>query len=641
MRTTLAVVVVAALMPTVATVAPTAAGERVDDRRRAEKAVVRINAHRLGARVSPFLAGVNHRYTASGYGIWDADTQRPAAPIVKRARRAGISLVRYPGGSQANLFDWKQAIGPVEDRGCQVNGRWGGAPLTAEYGVDEHMIVTDRMGAQTHITIPFPTETPADAAALVEYMTAPVGEDPDGDGVDWAAVRQANQERLGAPVRPYRIKRWSIGNEPYLRNQRFWMADNEHKALNQYIHGGRQTYTDQLVGRHCQRSEDMSSGTGEPSQRFEVLYPPVKPDSQLITVDGEAWSEVSPDHLETAGPDDKVYTINDDTGMIHFGHRDEGGEQHGAVPPADAPVRASYTGVHDGFVDFARAMHRVDPSIDVCSEWGTVAFARAMDQAGERYDCVAAHPYSFMSRQWRTAREAHDNHMLGLDARLDRLRKLQRVVRELTRGDSYVSVTEYGAISLVPQPHYRPWAASMTDALHMMSSLSGIMNAGVPWAEGGALTSHSLRSWFGPEPHFTVTSAARALTALKGMVHGRGRLVHHTIRGPEQRSSYSRRQYDALAVSVTKDREGALHLLVVNRDPNDVVRVEVRNPRFRGSHSARVWRVSSARISSANTPSTPNAVRLTTAKHRVADPHHFVVPVPAHSIVRVRLDARR
>jgi alpha-N-arabinofuranosidase len=496
------------------------------------------------------------------------------------------------------------------------------------------MLVADRMGAQTHITVPFPTETPADAAALVEYMNARVGQDPDGDGVDWAARRSNNQQRLSVEEAPYGIKRWSIGNEPYLRNQRFWMAANRHKALQQYIHGGRQHYTDQLVGRLCRRSEDMSSGTGEADQRFEVLYPPVKPDSQVITVDGEAWREV--DDLMTAQPEDKVYNFNDDTGAIHFGDG-----TNGAVPPEGAPVRASYTGLHDGFIDFARAMHRVDPGIEVCSEWGTVSFAKAMARAGERYDCVASHPYSFMFRVWRDPRTAHDNHMLGLEDRLDRLRKLQRVVRELAGRRSYVVVTEYGAISLPPQPYYRHWEASMTDALHMMSSLSGIMNAGVPWAEGGALTSYGLRSWFGPAPDYTVTSATRALTALRSMIGGGGRLVHHTVRGPQQRSSYSPRRYDAMAVSVTKDSQGALNVLLINRDPNDAVRVEVRNPRFRGSHSARVWRVTSASVSSANTPSTPNAVRLTTDRRRIADPHRFIVPVPAHSMVRLRIDNRR
>jgi alpha-N-arabinofuranosidase len=627
---------VAAAATLAATVTPLqadAAGERTDDRRRAKTALVRINTDRLGAKVSPLLAGTNHRYTANGYGIWSDERQRPTEPIVRGARRAGISLVRYPGGSQANLFDWKQAIGPVGERGCQVNGRWGGEPLRAEYGIDEHMIVADRMGAQTHITVPFPTETPADAAALVEYMNARVGENPDG-GIDWAAERSRNQERLGVEARPYHIKLWSIGNEPYLRNQRFWMAANRQKALHQYLHGGRQTYTDQLVGRLCRRSEDMSSGTGEPEQRFEVLYPPVKPDSQEITVDGEAWQEV--DSFDLALPTDKVYTFNDDTGAIHFGDG-----INGAVPAEGAPVRASYTGLHDGFIDFARAMHRVDPSIDVCSEWGSVSFAKAMVRAGERYDCVAAHPYSFMFRQWRDARAAHDNHMLGLRARLERLRKLQRVVRDLTGGSSSVVVTEYGAISLPTQPYVRHWEASMTDALHMMSSLSGIMNAGVPWAEGGALTSHGLRSWFGPAPDYTVTSAARALTALRSMIQGGGRVVHHSVRGPQQRSIYSRQRYDAMAVSVTKDRQGALNVLLINRDPNDAVRVEVRNPRFRGSHSARVWRVTSASVGSANTPSTPDAVRLTTDRRRIADPQHFVVPVPAHSIVRLRIDNRR
>ena len=79
--------------------------------------------------------------------------------------------------------------------------------------------------------------------------------------------------------------------------------------------------------------------------------------------------------------------------------------------------------------------------------------------------------------------------MRGTEPAHAKLYALQASVRRLTGGQSYVSVTEYGSIALADQPNYPTWSGSMTDALYMMSSLSLITNSGVPWAEGGALTS--------------------------------------------------------------------------------------------------------------------------------------------------------
>jgi len=63
------------------------------------------------------------------------------------------------------------------------------------------------------------------------------------------------------------------------------MSQHTPRALNQYPHGGRATYAEQMVGRQCQRSEEASSGTGGPGQRFEVLHPPVLQNVLLVNRD--------------------------------------------------------------------------------------------------------------------------------------------------------------------------------------------------------------------------------------------------------------------------------------------------------------------------------------------------------------------
>ena len=607
----------------------------------APRAVVRINTRDLRGRISPLLAGSNHRYPKHGFGIWAARTETPDATAVANAKQAGISLLRYPGGSVANLFDWKQAIGHPAERGCQVNGKWGQEALHADYGIDEHMLTARRIGADTHITVPFATETPRDAAAWVEYMNARVGQDPDGDGVDMARLRQRNQRRLGEPTRPYDIDHWTIGNEPYLKHERFWMSADGSKALQQYIQGGRASYENQLVGSRCERSPSASSGTGEVGQRFEVLYPPVAADSQLITVNGRRWREVA--DLEKAERGARVYTIDDDSGHIHFGGGTTGSgvALGGRAPSEGAPIRADYTGVHKGYVDFARAMHRVDRSIDVCSEWGHVNFIDAMSQQHRRYDCVAGHPYNFMNTVWNDPRQAHDDNMLGLQESSFKFHNVQSRLRTATSGRSHLVVSEYGALSTVAQPNYRQWHASMTDGIFQMSSLAMFMNASVAFAEGGALTANGLRGWLGERPDFVISASARGLQAVSTMISGGGRAVGFSAESPRQRVAGTRRSYPTLGVSATKDREGSLNVLLINRDPDDAMQVSVRNPNFSGRTLATTWRVTSRRISSINTADHPNAVAMTRDRRQLPSVRRFGVGLPAHSILRLRLSPRR
>jgi alpha-N-arabinofuranosidase len=604
------------------------------------RAVVRINTRDLGGRVSRLLAGSNHRYARHGYGIWNPRSETPDATAVANAKEAGIAMLRYPGGSRANLFDWKEAIGEPAERGCQVNGKWGKGSLRADYGVDEHMLTARRIGARTHITVPFATETPSDAAAWVEYMNARVGQDPDGDGVDMARLRESNQRRLGEPTRPYDIDFWTIGNEPYLKHERFWMSENPTKALQQYIRGGRDSYDNQLVGSRCERSRSSSSGTGEAGQRFEVLYPPIVADSQRIAVNGRRWREVA--DLTRVDRGARVYTIDDNSGHIHFGGgtTDSGAVLGGRAPRDGAPVRADYTGTHKGYVHFARAMHEVDRSIDVCSEWGHVAFVEAMSRQHRRYDCLAGHPYNFMNREWDDPRQGHDDHMLGLAESSFKLHNVQRRLRQATNGRSHLVVTEYGALSTVAQPKYRRWHASMTDALFQISSLAMIINASVDFAEGGALTSNGLRGWLGERPEFVISAAARGLQATSSMISGGGRTVRFSSDSPRQRLAGGR-SYPTLGTSVTKDREGALNLLLVNRDRDDPMKVLVRNPYFTGRSRAATWRVTSRSIASSNTAENPNAVMMTRDQRPLPSARRFAVGLPAHSILRLRLPPRR
>ena len=200
-----------------------------------------VDAEPTGRVVFEGLFGANHRYPFGSF----APGHEPQQGLVDSARSAGISMLRYPGGTVANTFRWKRATGPREDRGCQTGGG-DGAPLDSTIGPDEHVALVEQMGAETTVVVNFATATPQEAADWVSYMNAPVGTTP------WADLRAEH----GHPE-PYGVTWWEVGNEPDVGDQAYWMEQDasilpgEHpERAHKYAYGGTTEFTDQ---RHSAR----------------------------------------------------------------------------------------------------------------------------------------------------------------------------------------------------------------------------------------------------------------------------------------------------------------------------------------------------------------------------------------------------
>jgi len=568
------------------------------DERGRKKPVVTVNTHRRGPKASPRVIGSNHRFPFKGYGMWNTDTNAPDPRVVRGARRADINVLRYPGGSRANFFDWKEAIGPRDKRGCQVFGKLGaGKGIRALYGVREHMRFANMVGARTVITMPFMTETPRDAAAWVEFMNDAVGGRNPNGGKAWAAVRK----KYGHP-KPYNVRVWTIGNEPYLHNQRFWLGHNDGRALRRYVNGARIRYTKQQVGSECV----FSSPDRRQQQQREILYPPLKPRSEKIFVKGTRWKRVK--SVEQFGPKAKVYEVNNTTGKLTFGDG-----RHGKALPANPNVRATYTSVHAGFAQMRRAMKKADPSIRVCSEWSKPQFVRYMGQRG--YDCLAAHPYRIFNIHFDGPLDAHDKMMAAERAASSLIPKLRRALRHVNRGNMPVIATEFGAITIPKQTEAPHWDHGMSDALFMASQVLGFVRRGVPLATGGALTSFNLRSTLGHKPSWTSSAWAVVTRQLSAAVHG-GTVIGTRVARPPQRHAGSDSYPSLSTVSVRKGNR--MHVVVVNRHPNNAVTADlrVRRANFAGK-KIRIHTVVSAKPWTFNSPRKPHAVRAVTDTKRI------------------------
>lgn len=581
-----------------------------------QQPTVHVTGDPVARPVPSEIVGANHRWPNDGLGMWDSTTDRPVPAIVDLSRRAGLRVVRYPGGTIANLFDWKKAIGPQGDRGCQTGGGFVGQgfePLDSRYGVDEHQEYVASIGARTEMMMQSVTASPQDAADFVEYMNAPVGTNP-GGGVAWAKRRAANGHRA-----PYHVGWWEVGNEPYLPNQRYWRSADQATAMKEYAFGGTERQVDEPLGKGCDhRVSVVSDGTG--AQRFDVRYPPVVPDSQRLEVGGQLWQEVP--KLSDAGPGDHVYTFDATTGTATFGDG-----THGAVPPAGDAVTADYdSGPHPGFVDFYRAMKKADPRIDVCASWATVDF---VDLMGDRpYDCLGVHQYAKPDKTG-TPEQLYDRLVPSASGITAGLTDLQQAMRRDRgpRDQPYLAISEYGTLGGGPGTGFTGWEGSMMQAEFVTELVMGFVEHDVRYAEISNLNAAgpNYGNLFGGPPDFVYTARANVL-ALCGQLAGGRPVVTETTGGPEAAGGYP-----ALRVLGVRQSAGHVQVLVVNRDRDRGVEPRILADGMDGPLRVRMSSVSAASFQSANDPDHPEAV-TTTVSSWTASGGAVDAPLPAHSV---------
>ena len=123
--------------------------------------------------------------------IWDAELGTPA--VADLLKDAGVQMIRYPGGSYADIYHWRDHTAP-------------GGYVAPGTDFDTFMASVRRTGAQPMIIANYGTGTPEEAA-------------------DW--VRYANI------TKGYDATYWTIGNENYGNGHygAAWEADNHDPRL--------------------------------------------------------------------------------------------------------------------------------------------------------------------------------------------------------------------------------------------------------------------------------------------------------------------------------------------------------------------------------------------------------------------------
>jgi alpha-L-arabinofuranosidase len=589
--------------------------------------------------VHPGLFGANHRYPYEGFGMWNPASDSVYPRFGQRFSAAGFTALRFPGGSVANTYHWKRAIGPLSQRGLNVHGHTG-QPLTNGFGPDEFGSFVSSQGLQAMMLANFATGTAQEAADWVEYMNAPVGTNPNG-GVAWASVRAEN----GHPA-PYGVQYWEIGNELYQPGQSFWMGSASiAERTKKYIFGGSTSFQDQRVGKPWDHRSSAAVSDGSPDQRFQVLFPPVRPDKPFeITVDDERWQRVG--DLSSAPAGAKVYELDPASGTVVFGDG-----VHGAIPPDGRVVRASYeSGPHDGFIDYYRAMKAADPTIQVGSCFWNGQFLSMMGTK-HPYDFVVKHLYSHLPPKGHHGiKQFHDGIMSIAGRRANEVISLRHAINRHagSRGKAIgIVVSEFGMSFGHRKGPTENYLGSMDQAIYSALELQRWMELGIPLAGKQALTYFKPRNapagaaslgppeqaLIGPKPRYIMTATARAYRLLTP--NAGGELVRTGIRRNPSRHVYTGKDLKMLSAVTTRSSSGSLYLTVVNKARvwRVPATVEVRGRRI---SSAVVKKLVGPSYLSYNSYHHPGRVSIQTHNQWV-NGQAMTLKVPPHSIVTVKL----
>lgn len=115
-------------------------------------------------------------------------------------RELDVALVRYPGGNFVSNYDWKDGIGPVEQRPRRLDFAWSSVESN-RFGVDEFLHWAEETGVEPMLAVNLGTGSIKEAAELVEYCNHP-------GGTYWSDLRRKNGRE-----EPYNVRYWCLGNE--------------------------------------------------------------------------------------------------------------------------------------------------------------------------------------------------------------------------------------------------------------------------------------------------------------------------------------------------------------------------------------------------------------------------------------------
>ena len=178
-----------------------------------QKAIIRIDTERAIGDIDPNIYGVfqepigrSHSTTNSVTGgIYnpsssDANKDGWNSIVIDAMKELKIPNMRWPGGNYLSSYDWKDGIGPKEQRPVRKDLAWGGFD-TNHVGTDEWVALNRAIGAENVICVNLGLGDINGARFWVEYCNIAAG-----TYYSDLRIKYGNTQ-------PFNVKYWCIGNE--------------------------------------------------------------------------------------------------------------------------------------------------------------------------------------------------------------------------------------------------------------------------------------------------------------------------------------------------------------------------------------------------------------------------------------------
>lgn len=120
--------------------------------------------------------------------------------VLEKVKEMGVTGIRYPGGNFVSCYDWKDGVGPVEERPRRLEIAWRSIE-TNEFGTNEFMKWAKKAGIEPIFAVNLGTKGIENAVSLVEYCNIKEG------------TYYSDWRREHGVEKPYGIKTWCLGNE--------------------------------------------------------------------------------------------------------------------------------------------------------------------------------------------------------------------------------------------------------------------------------------------------------------------------------------------------------------------------------------------------------------------------------------------
>lgn len=169
-----------------------------------------IHAETPGPQISRYIYGQFAEHL--GRDIYDGIWVGPESPIpntrgirsdvVAALRDIKTPVVRWPGGCFADIYHWRDGIGPRDKRPVRKNDWWGGLESNA-FGTHEYFDFLEQVGADSYVAINMASSTPSEMREWLDYMTS--------RGADTIA----NERRANGRAEPFKLDFVGIGNEAW------------------------------------------------------------------------------------------------------------------------------------------------------------------------------------------------------------------------------------------------------------------------------------------------------------------------------------------------------------------------------------------------------------------------------------------